>query len=63
MRFLCMDRHPNNVNPSFLFCLQSHDIGDQDKEVDMATTPSRVVLLACGSFNPITNMHLRMFGT
>ncbi|XP_076364519.1 nicotinamide/nicotinic acid mononucleotide adenylyltransferase 1-like isoform X2 [Tachypleus tridentatus] len=22
---------------------------------------SRVVLLACGSFNPITNMHLRMF--
>ena len=24
--------------------------------------PTRVVLLACGSFNPITNMHLRMFG-
>jgi len=24
---------------------------------------ARVVLLACGSFNPITNMHLRMFGT
>ena len=23
---------------------------------------ARVVLLACGSFNPITNMHLRMFG-
>ncbi|XP_077992659.1 nicotinamide/nicotinic acid mononucleotide adenylyltransferase 1-like isoform X2 [Glandiceps talaboti] len=23
--------------------------------------PSRVVLLACGSFNPVTNMHLRMF--
>ncbi|XP_022094334.1 nicotinamide/nicotinic acid mononucleotide adenylyltransferase 1-like isoform X1 [Acanthaster planci] len=23
--------------------------------------PTRVVLLACGSFNPITNMHLRMF--
>ncbi|XP_054905517.1 nicotinamide/nicotinic acid mononucleotide adenylyltransferase 1 isoform X3 [Poeciliopsis prolifica] len=22
---------------------------------------SKVVLLACGSFNPITNMHLRMF--
>ena len=21
----------------------------------------KVVLLACGSFNPITNMHLRMF--
>ena len=25
-------------------------------------TPTKVVLLACGSFNPITNMHLRMFG-
>ena len=24
--------------------------------------PTRIVLLACGSFNPITNMHLRMFG-
>lgn len=24
-------------------------------------SPTRVVLLACGSFNPITNMHLRMF--
>ncbi|XP_062316271.1 nicotinamide/nicotinic acid mononucleotide adenylyltransferase 1 isoform X1 [Osmerus eperlanus] len=23
--------------------------------------PTKVVLLACGSFNPITNMHLRMF--
>lgn len=22
---------------------------------------TKVVLLACGSFNPITNMHLRMF--
>lgn len=26
-----------------------------------AQTKTRVVLLACGSFNPITNMHLRMF--
>lgn len=24
--------------------------------------PSKIVLLACGSFNPPTNMHLRMFG-
>lgn len=24
--------------------------------------PARVVLIACGSFNPVTNMHLRMFG-
>ena len=22
-----------------------------------------LVLVSCGSFNPITNMHLRMFGT
>ena len=28
---------------------------------NMATT-QKVVLIACGSFNPITNMHLRMFG-
>ena len=28
---------------------------------NMATTP-KVVLLACGSFNPVTHMHLRMFG-
>ncbi|XP_071827174.1 nicotinamide/nicotinic acid mononucleotide adenylyltransferase 1-like isoform X2 [Apostichopus japonicus] len=28
--------------------------------VKMAAT-TRVILLACGSFNPITNMHLRMF--
>ena len=25
-------------------------------------SPQKVVLLACGSFNPPTNMHLRMFG-
>jgi len=25
------------------------------------TSPTRVGLIACGSFNPITNMHLRMF--
>ncbi|KAL8624099.1 hypothetical protein ACOMHN_036102 [Nucella lapillus] len=24
-------------------------------------TPQKVVLIACGSFNPVTNMHLRMF--
>ncbi|XP_076461440.1 nicotinamide/nicotinic acid mononucleotide adenylyltransferase 3-like isoform X2 [Babylonia areolata] len=27
---------------------------------NMAATP-KVILLACGSFNPVTNMHLRMF--
>lgn len=25
------------------------------------TSKVRLVLLCCGSFNPITNMHLRMF--
>ena len=25
-------------------------------------SPTRVILIACGSYNPVTNMHLRMFG-
>ena len=25
-------------------------------------SPVKVMLIACGSFNPVTNMHLRMFG-
>lgn len=25
--------------------------------------PTRVILMSCGSYNPPTNMHLRMFGT
>lgn len=32
-----------------------------DSEESM-TSPTKCVLLACGSFNPVTNMHLRMFG-
>ncbi|XP_013403392.1 nicotinamide/nicotinic acid mononucleotide adenylyltransferase 1 isoform X2 [Lingula anatina] len=39
---------------------KSHDTPDENYELKMATK-TRVVLLACGSFNPITNMHLRMF--
>ncbi|XP_078312524.1 nicotinamide/nicotinic acid mononucleotide adenylyltransferase 1-like isoform X2 [Crassostrea virginica] len=31
-----------------------------DSEESM-TSPTKCVLLACGSFNPVTNMHLRMF--
>ncbi|CAG5125615.1 unnamed protein product [Candidula unifasciata] len=27
----------------------------------MTTSPQKLVLLACGSYNPVTNMHLRMF--
>lgn len=28
----------------------------------MAASKTNVVLLSCGSFNPVTFMHLRMFG-
>nr|XP_054766396.1 nicotinamide/nicotinic acid mononucleotide adenylyltransferase 1-like [Lytechinus pictus] len=28
---------------------------------DKMAAPRRVILLACGSYNPITNMHMRMF--
>jgi hypothetical protein len=27
------------------------------------TNPKKLVFVACGSFSPITYMHLRMFGT
>ncbi|XP_061183455.1 nicotinamide/nicotinic acid mononucleotide adenylyltransferase 1-like isoform X2 [Saccostrea echinata] len=33
---------------------------DTDSEENMSN-PTKCVLLACGSFNPVTNMHLRMF--
>ena len=33
----------------------------RDGEINMNTT-TKCVLIACGSFNPVTNMHLRMFG-
>lgn len=33
----------------------------ETKEEKMA--PTRVILMSCGSYNPPTNMHLRMFGT
>lgn len=26
-------------------------------------SPKRIILMSCGSYNPPTNMHLRMFGT
>ena len=32
------------------------------RQADMATASNRVVLLLCGSFSPITNLHLRMLG-
>ncbi|XP_011661095.1 nicotinamide/nicotinic acid mononucleotide adenylyltransferase 1 isoform X2 [Strongylocentrotus purpuratus] len=31
------------------------------RSIDKMAAPTRVLLLACGSYNPITNMHLRMF--
>ena len=33
---------------------------EEDEEEEMAG--NRVVLLLCGSFSPITNLHLRMLG-
>ncbi|XP_042335679.1 nicotinamide/nicotinic acid mononucleotide adenylyltransferase 1 isoform X2 [Sceloporus undulatus] len=33
----------------------------RQKTMENSDTRSEVVLLACGSFNPITNMHLRLF--
>lgn len=30
---------------------------------DEKMAPTRVILMSCGSYNPPTNMHLRMFGT
>lgn len=35
--------------------------GDEWRARKMA--PTRVILMSCGSYNPPTNMHLRMFGT
>jgi len=35
--------------------------GDEWRTRKMA--PTRVILMSCGSYNPPTNMHLRMFGT
>jgi len=35
--------------------------GDEFRARKMA--PTRVILMSCGSYNPPTNMHLRMFGT
>lgn len=35
--------------------------GDEWRACKMA--PTRVILMSCGSYNPPTNMHLRMFGT
>lgn len=35
----------------------------QSNDTNMATLPkTRVVLALCGSFSPVTNLHLRMFG-
>lgn len=45
---------------------QSRDFSDEiviEEEVNMSgAQKAKVILLACGSYNPITNTHLRMFG-
>ncbi|XP_043233746.1 nicotinamide/nicotinic acid mononucleotide adenylyltransferase 3-like isoform X2 [Amphibalanus amphitrite] len=33
----------------------------KQREQDNMTTPKKIILLACGSFNPPTHMHLRIF--
>lgn len=38
----------------------SRRCGDEWRACKMA--PTRVILMSCGSYNPPTNMHLRMFG-
>lgn len=35
--------------------------GDPSPPPPAMTSPARVMLISCGSYNPITNMHLRMF--
>ncbi|CAH1782803.1 unnamed protein product [Owenia fusiformis] len=43
-------------------CMTSADHGNEIyKKKEEMGSPAKVVLLACGSFNPVTNMHLRMF--
>ena len=36
--------------------------GKEGKMAAAASSKTKVVLLGCGCFNPITHMHLRMFG-
>lgn len=36
--------------------------GASSEEMASVLTKARVVLVLCGSMNPITNLHLRMFG-
>ena len=48
-------------HPSYDSCTESLNCLGQPRELTMASQRS-AVLLACGSFNPPTNMHLRLFG-
>lgn len=48
-------------HPSYNSCTESLNCFGQPRELTMASQRS-AVLLACGSFNPPTNMHLRLFG-
>lgn len=38
------------------------DAAARSDSEDRMSNPTKCVLLACGSYNPVTNMHLRMFG-
>ncbi|XP_034329837.2 nicotinamide/nicotinic acid mononucleotide adenylyltransferase 3 isoform X3 [Magallana gigas] len=39
----------------------TEDAAARSDSEDTMSNPTKCVLLACGSFNPVTNMHLRMF--
>ncbi|KAI0209397.1 Nicotinamide/nicotinic acid mononucleotide adenylyltransferase 1 [Lamellibrachia satsuma] len=43
------------------FAAETADEAEMMTSANNTGVPTRVVLLACGSFNPVTNMHLRMF--
>ncbi|XP_064630068.1 nicotinamide/nicotinic acid mononucleotide adenylyltransferase 1-like isoform X2 [Lineus longissimus] len=64
----CAPEHSNRIHTESVegtvertvYHQQSREPPDEIPEIKMAG-PTRVVLLACGSYNPVTNMHLRMF--
>ena len=51
------------ISINYEFLLQSRDpLSESEMSADVMSVPTRVVLLQCGSYNPVTNMHMRMFG-
>lgn len=65
VQLLCITLYSVPVDFSCLipysFLLFSHRFFDRDSGTMMASHRIPLVLLACGSFNPITNQHMRLF--